>query len=99
MVKCVNSVTSTKSAMRCYICGSTSKDFNKIENMIDIKTNDLNLKFGLSILHAWIRFYECLLICHTKSVSKSGKRVEIDEERTEKFWKIRKGFKEILNLN
>jgi hypothetical protein len=29
--------------------------------MMEIKTKDLNLKFGLSILHAWIWFFECLL--------------------------------------
>jgi hypothetical protein len=59
--KVCNSVISTKSAMWFYKCGGTSKDFNKIEKMMEVKTNDLNLKFGLSILHAWIRFFECLL--------------------------------------
>jgi hypothetical protein len=58
--KVCSSVTSTKFAIRFYICGGTSKDFNQIYKMMKIKTNYLNLnnlKFGLSILHAWIRFF------------------------------------------
>lgn len=57
--KVCNAATNTSSTMRCYICGQTSKDFNNL-----IKKNIENpdtLKFGLSTLHARIRFFESLL--------------------------------------
>lgn len=56
--KVCNAATDTTSTMRCYICGQTSKDFNKlIKKDVNVET----LKFGLSILHARIRFFESLL--------------------------------------
>lgn len=54
--KVCNAATDTKSTMRCYICGKTSKDFNDFK---DIKTEAL--RFGLSTLHARIRLFETLL--------------------------------------
>jgi len=98
--KVCNSVTSTKSAMKCYICGSTSKDFNKIEKMIDIKTNDLNLKFGLSILHAWIRFFECLLHLSYKIGIKKWQARGGEEKRKvlENKKRIQEKFKSKLGL-
>lgn len=59
--KVCNSVTSTKSAQRCYICGATSSQMNDIEKSISRSTNNDNFQFGLSTLHAWIRFYEYFL--------------------------------------
>ena len=57
--KVCNAATETASAMRCYICKATSKDFNDLS-----KTKEVNkeaLQFGLSILHARIRLFEFLL--------------------------------------
>ncbi|CAH0560531.1 unnamed protein product [Brassicogethes aeneus] len=54
-----NAATNTSSTLRCYICGKTSKSFNELTS-----TNPENpetFKFGLSILHARIRFFEFLL--------------------------------------
>lgn len=45
--------------MRCYICGLTSKDFNSLEKVGTVKEEALD--FGLSILHARIRFFETIL--------------------------------------
>lgn len=58
--KVCNAATDTASTMRCYICGQTSKDFNKLERS---NVCEESLKFGLSfiILHARIRFFELLL--------------------------------------
>lgn len=52
--KVCNALTETTSTMRCYICGATSKQFNKVDKMIlkDIKIE--NLGYGLSVLHGWI---------------------------------------------
>lgn len=43
--KVCNAITSTKSAMRCYICGAAAKDINTIDKTLEIKKNDLSLKF------------------------------------------------------
>lgn len=57
--KVCNSATGTSSTIRCYICGLTSKDFNKLTKSADV--NPDTLKFGLSTLHTRIRFLESVL--------------------------------------
>ncbi|CAH2088846.1 unnamed protein product [Euphydryas editha] len=57
--KVCNAATNTSSTMRCYICGLTSKNFNNLKKGVEV--NPESLKFGLSILHARIRFFESLL--------------------------------------
>lgn len=59
--KVCNAVSSTKSTQRCYLCGATSKHFNNIDQIVKRKVDESLLRFGLSSLHAWIRFFECLL--------------------------------------
>lgn len=53
--KICNAATDTKSTMRCYICGATSKEFYDLSKKKDVK--DESLKFGQSILYARIRFF------------------------------------------
>src|ERR1700712_4702935 len=57
--KVCNAATTTKSTMRCYICGATSKKFNDLDRQCVDKQS--TYKFGLSILHARIRCFESLL--------------------------------------
>lgn len=57
--KVCNAATNTSSTMRCYICGLTSKNFNNLTRRMEVDPE--SLKFGLSILHARIRFFESLL--------------------------------------
>ena len=57
--KVCNAATDTTSTMRSYICGQTSKDFNILIKKEPINTE--TILFGLSILHARIRFFESLL--------------------------------------
>lgn len=59
--KVCNALTDTTSTQKCYICGATCKDFNNVEVMIKRHVNTANLGFGLSVLHGWIRMFECLL--------------------------------------
>lgn len=68
--------------------------------MIDIKTNDLNLKFGLSILHAWIRFFECLLHLSYKIGIKKWQARGDEEKRKvlENKKRIQEDFKSKLGL-
>uniref|UniRef100_A0A2S2PFW3 V(D)J recombination-activating protein 1 RNase H domain-containing protein n=1 Tax=Schizaphis graminum TaxID=13262 RepID=A0A2S2PFW3_SCHGA len=58
--KVCNSMTGT-SSQRCYICGSTPTQMNNINKLITFDINEESMRFGLSTLHAWIRFFECLL--------------------------------------
>lgn len=57
--KVCNAATNTKSTMKCYICGLTSKDFNDLSRRKEVDKDAI--KFGLSILHARIRFFESIL--------------------------------------
>ncbi|CAI6375633.1 unnamed protein product [Macrosiphum euphorbiae] len=59
--KVCNAVTGSTSTQKCYICNATCKDFNLIDEMIIRPIKMENLEFGISILHGWIRFFECLL--------------------------------------
>ncbi|KAL4715536.1 hypothetical protein ACJJTC_009162 [Scirpophaga incertulas] len=49
----------TTSTSRCYICGKTSKEFNNLKDKRRIPKDAT--EFGLSILHARIRFFESIL--------------------------------------
>lgn len=57
--KVCNAATGTTSSMRCYICGATSKSFNDLENRKE--EDPATFKFGLSTLHARIRFFELII--------------------------------------
>lgn len=59
--KVCNAVTSTSSALRCNLCGATSKDFNNIDKILQLPLIESHLNYGMSTLHAWIRMFECLL--------------------------------------
>jgi len=53
--KVCNAITNTASTMKCYICGQTSKVFKKLIEVEEVNVE--TLQFGLSILHARIRFF------------------------------------------
>jgi hypothetical protein len=56
-----NAITDTKSALKCYICKLTSKDFNNLDLVRTTPYNAEVLTFGIASLHAWIRFMEWML--------------------------------------
>ena len=96
--KVCNAATNTASTMRYYICGLTSKDFNDLNK----KTTESRetLKFGLSILHARIRFFESLLhISYKIPIKKWQARTEEDKKiLAGKKQKIQNAFKDELEL-
>lgn len=59
--KVCNALTDTKSTQKCFLCGATSNMFNQIDEMISRTVNSDYLAFGLSVLHGWIRMFECIL--------------------------------------
>ena len=59
--KVCNALSAYTSSQVCYLCGATPKTMNKL-NALSKHEVDLNmLALGLSPLHAYIRFMECLL--------------------------------------
>lgn len=55
-----SAVTNT-SSQTCYICGCRPSQMNNLDQVFERQIKTENLKFGLSVLHAHIRFLECLL--------------------------------------
>lgn len=58
--KVCNSLTDTSSQV-CYICGVSPKNMNDLENVTKRAPKVDTYSFGLSTLHTWIRFFECLI--------------------------------------
>lgn len=54
-----NVLTNTNSTSRCFICKASPTEMNNLN--ISKTPNVDNYKYGLSTLHCWIRFFECLL--------------------------------------
>lgn len=50
--KVCNSLTSTSSSQRYYLCQCTSKQFNNIDEILKKEIKEANLQFGISSLHA-----------------------------------------------
>lgn len=59
--KIANNLSNNMSSQTCYICKTTPKDMNNLDMILKIPTNNTTFQYGLSILHANIRFFECIL--------------------------------------
>ena len=59
--KICNALTSTSSAQRCYIYRATLKEMNDLVTTKEKQVNFKSFSFGLSTLHVWIQFFQCLL--------------------------------------
>ena len=59
--KVCNAISENHSAQKCYVCGAGPKDMNQIDLAKQRPVNKKTFEFGLSTLHAWIRFFECLI--------------------------------------
>ncbi|CAI6377477.1 unnamed protein product [Macrosiphum euphorbiae] len=96
--KVCNAATDTASTMRCFICGQTSKDFNKLIQPKEINVE--SLKFGLSILHARIRFFESLLHVAYKLPLKKWQARSPEDKKVVKETKekIQRNFKDEMGL-
>ncbi|CAG9787162.1 unnamed protein product [Diatraea saccharalis] len=97
--KVCNAATHTKSTMRCYICGATSSDFNDLTT--ERPCNTENMRFGLSLLHARIRFFESILhVAYKLPVMKWRARLTAEEKKLVETRKkeIQTKFREELGL-
>lgn len=58
--KTLNYVTDTSSS-NCNVCGAKPSQMNNLKVLKKLVCNEDVYEFGLSTLHCWIRFFECLL--------------------------------------
>lgn len=97
--KVCNSLTDTSSSQRCYLCLCTSKNFNDIDHVLKKEIVAKHLHFGISSLHAWIRFFECLLHLSYKLGLKKWQARGEDKKSVESKKKfIQKEFRSKLGL-
>lgn len=98
--KVCNAATNTSSTLRCYICGKTSKSFNDLSSTEP--ENPETFRFGLSILHARIRFFEILVHLSYKLKADVHKGRVTDKSDREKIQaakrQIQKEFHDKLGL-
>lgn len=93
--KVCNAITNNASTQRCYLCKASSKDFNNIDAIIKKEVSDDHLQFGLSTLHAWIRFFECCLhLTYKLDIKKWQARSDTEKEQIKiRKTNIQKGFR------
>lgn len=98
--KVCNAATDTTSTQRCYLCLSTSKHFNDIDTMLTNEVDENNLQFGMSTLHAWIRFFECCLHVAYKLECKAwqARSAEDKESVKKRQANIQSGFRSRMGL-
>ena len=100
--KVCNAITETTCIKKCFLCGSTSNDFNRIDDMIKKEVKTENLQFGLSVLHGWIRFFEYLLHVSYKLPIKKWQARTMQEKQIvdETKKRVQKAFKQLsINQN
>lgn len=97
--KVCNAATHTKSTMRCYLCDATSSEFNDLTKARECKKDSLS--FGLSLLHARIRFFESILhLAYKLPVKKWNVRLTAEEKElvNNKKKEIQENFNQQLGL-
>jgi hypothetical protein len=87
--KFINVLTDT-SSQKCFICQCNPKAMNDLENLCNFDINIENIKYGLSTLHAWIKFLECILhIAYKLSIPTTNSLTQYQkllvDERKKKF--------------
>lgn len=87
------------SGMRCYICRATISKMNNLEYIQNIPEQPETFQFGLSVLHAYIRFFECLLHIAYRLDIKTWKVKQADKPKLEtRKLSIQNSFREKMGL-
>lgn len=60
-VKAINAITDNSSTQTCYLSKSKPTEMNNLSNPKHGNTNPGYLEYGLTTMHAWIKFLECVL--------------------------------------
>lgn len=98
--KVCNNLSENKSTLTCFICKATPKEMNHLDRIYNRPKDTEFYKFGLSTLHAWMRFMECVLhISYNLSFKKWSVRQQRHKERHELRKKeIQIAFKDKMGL-
>lgn len=98
--KICNAASETSSSQKCYLCQATSKQFNCLSVMLRREICSLYTAFGVSVLHCWIRFFECIIhIAYNLPFEKwQATTVENKKVKEERKKHIQKEFYEKLGL-
>lgn len=84
----------------CYLCKAKPTEMNNIDKVRERVVNEMAYQFGLSTLHARIRFFEYFLhVAYRLEIKKWQARGEDKEKVAELKKKIQKRFKIELGLN
>lgn len=95
--KICNHLCNNKSSQSCFICNAKPTDMNKLDMVYERPTNAEYYKYGLSTLHAWIRFMECVLkISYNMPFKKwSAKKIDDKLKRETRKKEIQNEFKKL----
>jgi hypothetical protein len=75
---------SCKSLQSCYICGAKPSQMNDENALATLTVKEERLNYGLSVLHASIKFMELILtLAYLKGYEKRTKRGATDDEKKE----------------
>lgn len=98
--KVCQALSNTISTATCYICGANPSQMNNLDQVRQKSKIVANFQFGLSTLHAWIRFMECLLHIANRLKFKKWTAKTLEEKNQMKNAKqrIQRGFKEHMGL-
>lgn len=98
--KICNHLSGNKSTLTCFICKATPKEMNQLDRIYDRPKDTEFFKFGLSTLHAWMRFMECVLhISYNLSFEKWSVRLQEHKEKHERRKReIQIAFKDKMGL-
>lgn len=99
--KVVSHVTETSSFQRCSTCKAVPSQMNNLENLENgIFTPDLSTyRFGLSILHCWLRCLDCILhIGYNIDFQKWQARKDNKELQKLRKKEVQKSFERLFNV-
>jgi hypothetical protein len=69
------------SATLLHLSCNFPKEFNNIDVILKKEIKEENLQYGMSSLHAWIRFFECLIkLSYRVKIKKWQARSDDDKE-------------------
>ena len=101
-MKAKNAVSSTASALTCFLCHANPKDFNNLENFPSVfPTIEANLQYGgVCDLHAWLRSFDSINKLSDKMTVEEWRVTDDDDKNIVKNRKQerKKRFKEEMGL-
>lgn len=98
--KVANVITQTSGMSVCFICQCKPSEMNNLEVLRTKPVSEEGLQFGISPLHARIKFMECILhIAYNKRFSKWRVTKDTKHEREKAKAEIQRNLKSVLGIN